>query len=100
MNPTILTALFAFLPVLALLAGALLLFSKHKTYSSLFQLIGAVCLLLVVLTHLCEATNLLPWMRWGDPHSIGHYLDLASALLGVTLFPLGYLLHVLSSRSA
>ena len=48
--------------------------------------------MLVVLTHLCEALHLFPWMRWGSEHSIGHYLDLWSAVLGLTLFPIGYLL--------
>jgi hypothetical protein len=36
-------------------------------------------------------------MRWGEEHSPGHYLDLAGTL-GVTLFPLGYLLGGLTSR--
>jgi hypothetical protein len=26
-------------------------------------------------------------MRWGLEHSIGHYLDLSGAVLGLTLFP-------------
>jgi hypothetical protein len=34
-------------------------------------------------------------MHWGDTHSVGHYLDFASAVLGLTLFPIGYLLHAL-----
>ena len=50
-------------------------------------------LLAVVLTHVCEALNLFPSMQWGDDHSIGHYLDLTSAILGFTMFPVGYLLH-------
>lgn len=28
-------------------------------------------------------------------HSVGHYLDLWGAVLGLTLFPIGYLLHAL-----
>jgi len=54
----------------------------------------------VVLAHICEALHLFPWMHWGDEHSVGHYLDLASAILGFTLFPLGYLLHVLTKADA
>jgi hypothetical protein len=46
---------------------------------------------LVVLTHVAEALGLFPAMRWGAPDSVGHYLDLASAVLGVTLLPVGYL---------
>ena len=46
---------------------------------------------MVVITH-----DLFAWMRWGDEHSAGHYLDLVSAVLGGTLFPVGYLLHALT----
>ena len=35
-------------------------------------------------------------MRWGSELSVGHYLDLVSAVLGLTLFPIGYLLHELT----
>jgi hypothetical protein len=51
------------------------------------QLLGVGCLIL------CEALHLFPWMQWGPGHSIGHYLDLGRAVLGVTLFPAGHLLH-------
>jgi hypothetical protein len=37
-------------------------------------------------------------MRWGNPDSAGHYLDLASGVTGLTLFPLGYLLRVIEKR--
>ena len=56
--------------------------------------------MVVVLAHLCEAIHLLPWMRWGSEHSIGHYLDLVSAISGLTLFPIGYLLDALTQRHA
>jgi len=61
--------------------------------AALLQLLGAACLVAVVLTHLCEAFDLFPWMGWGLPDSVGHYLDLGSAVLGFTLFPIGYLWH-------
>jgi hypothetical protein len=32
-------------------------------------------------------------MHWGDPQSVGHYLDLSSAVAGVTLLPVGYFLR-------
>jgi len=53
----------------------------------------------VVFTHLCEALGLFPAMRWGDDDSLGHYIDLGSAALAVTLFPLGYLLHAMALRA-
>ena len=62
------------------------------------QLLGAACLVVVVLAHLFEALHLFPWMNFGHPHSIGRYLDFWSAVLGLTLFPVGYLLHALRKR--
>jgi len=38
-------------------------------------------------------------MRWGESQSPGHYLDLSSAVLGITLFPLGYVIQALQHRT-
>jgi hypothetical protein len=92
MNATLLRAVLALVPTLALLAVSLIRFTRTKSTGSLLQLLGAAFLVVVVLAHICEGLGLLPWMRWGRPHSIGHYVDLASAVLGVALVPLGYVL--------
>ena len=63
---------------------------------SFLQLLGAGCLVLVVLTHVSEALDLFPWMHWGLEDSVGHYVDFWSAVLGLSLFPIGYLLHALT----
>jgi hypothetical protein len=60
--------------------------------------IGSVFLVIVVLTHICEATGIIRWMRWGQEDGIGHYLDLGSAVLGVALFTIGYCLYALTVR--
>ena len=98
MNTTLLKTLVALVPVSILFFGSVLLFRRGKTLGSFLQLLGAGCLLIVVLTHLCEALRLFPWMRWGDQHSVGHYLDLGSAVLGLILFPVGYLSQALSEQ--
>ena len=98
MNVTLLKALAALLPTGVLSSGSVILFLRGKTVGSLLQLVGAGGLVLVVLTHVCEAVHLFPWMQWGLEHSVGHYLDFCSAVLGLTLFPIGYLLHALSKR--
>lgn len=67
---------------------------------SFLQLSGAGCFLLVVLTHVCEALRLFPWMQWGLENSAGHYLDLVSVVVGLTLFPIGYLLDAFRERFA
>src|SRR6266852_91584 len=100
MNTTLLKALVALLPVSMLLSGAVVLFLRGKTVSSFLQLLGAGCLVLVVLTHVSEALHLFPWMHWGLEHSVGHYLDFWSAVLGLTLFPIGYLHHAVTKRRA
>jgi len=94
-NVTLLKALVALMPACILFAGSVLLFLKGRTVFSFLQLLGAGCLVVVGLTHICEALNLFPWMHWGLEHGLGHYLDSWSAVLGRTLFPIGYLLRAL-----
>ena len=92
--------LVALAPACVLFAGSVVLFARGKTLYSLLQVIGTGCLVVVVLTHVSEALGLFPWMDWGLGHSVGHYLDLSCAVLGFTLFPIGYLLHALTNRAA
>jgi hypothetical protein len=92
MNATLLKGVVALISAGMLLFGSVVLFFGKKSVWSLFQLLGAGCLGVVVLTHVFEALHLFSWMHWGLEDSAGHYLDLASAVLGVTLFPIGYLL--------
>ncbi len=82
-------------PASLLLAGSIVLFFRERSASSFLQLLGAGGSALVVLAHFAEAFDLLPWMRWGFDNSPGHYLDLGSAALAVTLFPAGYLIYAL-----
>lgn len=99
MNVTLLKALVALMPACMLFSGSVVMFFKGKTVWSLLQLVGAGGLVVVVLTHVSEALHLFPWMRWGDEHSVGHYLDFFSAGLGLALFPVGYLFHALTKRA-
>ena len=99
MNAPLSKALVALVPTVVLFVGSVVLFRRARTVGSVLQLLGAGCLVIVVLTHLCEALRLFPWMQWGSENSVGHYLDLWSAVLGLTLFPMGYLLHVLRRQA-
>jgi len=89
MDVTLLKGLAALVPVCALFSGSAVLFFRGKTACSSLQLLGAACLVMVAL-------HLFPWMHWGSKHSVGHYLDFWSAVLGLTLFPVGYLFDVLT----
>jgi hypothetical protein len=100
MSAALLKGLVALVLATMLFSGSLFLFFRGKTVCSLLQLLGAGCLVVVVLTHVCEALHLFPWMHWGLEQGIGHYLDFWSAVLGLTLFPVGYLFHALRKRQA
>ena len=93
MNITLLRALAALVPGGILFSGSAVLFIRERTAYPLLQLVGAGSVIVVVLTHVSEALHFFPKMGWGLENSPGHYLDLCSAILGLTMFPLGYLLH-------
>jgi succinate dehydrogenase/fumarate reductase cytochrome b subunit len=98
MNITLVKPLLAIVPVFVLSFASGIRFRKERTLGSFLQLLGAACLVIVVLAHFCEALRLFPWMHWGNQHSAGHYLDLASAVLALTFFPLGWFPHALSEH--
>ena len=58
----------------------------------LLALGGCLCLLIVVLIHVAEHYQLFPGMGWGLPNSPGHYLDLFSALGGIVLMLVAFIL--------
>jgi hypothetical protein len=93
-------ALIAALPAGMLFFGSALWFSRARTAAFLLQLFGSGALVIVVLCHLCEALGLFPWMGWGLEQSAGHYLDLSSAIIALTLFPAGFLLNALRPRNS
>ena len=95
-NSTLVKALIALLPICILLAASGVMFAKQRRLWSVLQLLGAAGMMLIVLAQLCEALQILPWMRWGQEHSTGHYVDLLVGIVGITFFPLGFLLHALT----
>jgi hypothetical protein len=91
MNAISLKSLLALLPMLLVFCESLFLVRKEKTLFATLQLLGAGCLLMVALVHICEALQVFSFMQWGMPHSLGCYMDLCCAILGCTLLPIGYL---------
>ncbi len=98
MNPELLKALIALLPSSLLLAGAVAFFWRRRAAYALLQVLGAGFLVVVALTHICEALQLFPAMQWGLERSAGHYLDLGAAVLGLALFCVGYFLQALETK--
>ncbi len=96
-NTALVVGLVLLVPASLMFSGSVVLFCRGKSAWSFLQLVGAGCLVIVVLCHLSEALHLFPWMHWGLEHSVGHYLDFWSAVLGLVLFPAGYLFHALTS---
>jgi hypothetical protein len=76
----------------AVFLGSVVSFARERTGWRAVQLVGSFCLVVVVLTHVAEAFDLLPGMGWGLSNTPGHYLDLCSAVTGLILLPLGYVL--------
>lgn len=92
MSVTLVKALAGLVLAGTLFSVSLLGFVRVKALSSFLQLFGAGCLVIMVSTHICEALHFFPSMQWGQERSVGHYLDFCSAVLGFTLFPVGYAL--------
>lgn len=96
MNATLVKALIALLPSGILLAASAVMFAKQRRLWSILQLAGAAGMVLVILAHVCEALQILPWLHWGQERSAGHYVDLFGGMVAITLFPLGYLLQAIA----
>jgi hypothetical protein len=71
---------------------------RHAATGRYLMRLGAGCVIIVVLTHLCETFHLFTAMGWGLKHSPGHYLDLSAAALGLALFPTGFFLSFRDGR--
>ena len=87
----------ALIPACVLFIGAGIIWLRRKSLSSIYQLLGASAIVVVVLAHVFEALLVFPRMGWGSRNSVGHYLDLWCAILGVTLFSLGCLIHAMNA---
>ena len=65
--------------------------SRERTWFSFLQLLGACLLAAVVLAHVAETFGLFPSMGWGRRDTVGHYIDLVSALGGSVLLATSYI---------
>jgi hypothetical protein len=91
MTPAVLKGILALAATSMLLAGSAILYHRRGTVGFALQLLGVACFVVVALTHVFEALAILPALGWGQPGSIGHYIDLGAAVLGLTLVSAGLL---------
>lgn len=92
MNASALKGLLALAAACVFLAVAAALFLTRRGLVSALQAMGVGCFGVMALTHVFEAFSVLPAFGWGQPHSIGHLIDLVAALLGVTFVSMSFLL--------
>lgn len=98
MNAILIKALAVFVVAGAVFAVTASRHLKTRSLASLLQLVGAGLWIVVALVHVCEGLGVFPWMDWGQEHSVGHYLDLGSALLGTCMLAIGFGLEIVARR--
>jgi hypothetical protein len=64
-----------------------------RSLASALQAFGIGCFAIMAATHVFEEFSLLPALGWGRPESVGHFIDLTAALLGVALVAASFLLR-------
>jgi len=58
---------------------------RGRSLASALQAFGIGCFAIVAATHVFEEFSVLPALGWGRADSVGHFIDLTAALLGVAL---------------
>lgn len=85
--------------LLALTAASLLLITsgavilRSRDLVSTLLCLGIGCLGVMALTHVFESFSILPALGWGQPRSVGHFIDLGAAVLGVMLLLAGLMVR-------
>jgi len=82
-----------------LLVGLAIFYRRRGTVGSALRLLGGASFVVVALTHVFEALAILPALGWGQRHSVGHYIDLGAAVLGLTSVSAGLLFQYVHRAS-
>ena len=93
MNAAVLKGVLALAGASVFLAVSAALFVTRRDLGAALLATGIGWFGVMALTHVFESFSILPAFGWGQPHSIGHLIDLAAALLGITFVTLGFLAH-------
>lgn len=92
-NAVVVKGLLALVAACVFLGVSAALFLTRRGLGSALQALGIGCFGVMALTHVFEAFSILPALGWGQPHSVGHVVDLVAALLGVMLVTTSLLLR-------
>ena len=93
MNAAVLRGLLALAGASLFLAVSAALFMTRRDLGSALLATGIGWFGVMALTHFFESFSILPAFGWGQPHSVGHFIHLAAALLGITFVTLSFLLR-------
>jgi hypothetical protein len=80
-------SILAFVAALATVTAAVVHWRRSRSPAAGLFTAAAACFAVVAVAHLFETFSVLRAAGWGQPHSIGHYVDLSAAVLcaGFTL---------------
>ncbi len=98
MDQATLKGLLALAAMLAFFAGSAFLYLRRLTAAAVLQSSGIACFAVVALTHVFEAFAIFPSLGWGQARSIGHFIDLSAAILGLTLVLIGLVVQFVRWR--
>ena len=93
MTAAVLKGLLALAGASIFLAVSAALFVTRRDLGAALLATGIGWFGVMALTHVFESFSILPAFGWGQPHSVGHFIDLAAALLGIAFVTLGFLVH-------
>ena len=84
---------------LAFVGGIAFQYRTRRSAPVGLLLVAALCFVGVATMHVFEAFGIFSAVGWGQPNSVGHYLDLSAAMLGVTLLVTAMLLFWIRRRA-
>ena len=90
MTAAVLKGLLAMVAAFVFFGASLALFLTRRGLAAALQALGLGCFGIMALTHAFAAFAIFPRLGWGQPRSVGHYIDLIAALSGIALTLAGF----------